>query len=151
MEGKRVSESSTIMSQLMVQADAVWADAVHGGVVMKLIETAGGVAAMRHARMPVVAAAVTRLDFQAPVSVGDLLTLRASVSLVGRSSMEVGVRVDAENLMTGESRHAASAYLTYVALDKDGRPTAVPGLILETDEEVRRNREAELRREARIK
>ena len=101
--------------------------------------------------MNVVTASIDRLDLHAPIFVGDLVTVRASMNLVGRTSMEVGVRVEAEDLKSGVSRYAASAYLTYVALDQDGKPTAVPELILETDEEKRRNREAKLRREVRIK
>jgi acyl-CoA hydrolase len=117
---------------------------------MKLIDTASGVAAVRHARSNVVTASIDRLDFHHPVFVGDVLTLRATLNLIGRTSMEVGVRVETENPMTGERRHTASAYLTYVALDRDGRPMPLPPLILETEEEMRRNREAKARRETRL-
>lgn len=151
MESRRVSESSIVMSQLMTQHDANLAGNVHGGVIMKLMDTAAGVVATRHTRMNVVTASIDRLNFHAPVFTGDLVILKASVNIVGRTSMEVGVRVDAEDLISGESRYAASAYITYVALDRDGKPTAVPGIIPETDDELRRNREAKTRREARIK
>ena len=150
MEGKRVEESSVVMSQLMSYQDTNIAGNVHGGVIMKLIDTAAGVAAVRHARSNVVTASIDRLDFHHPVFVGDLLTLRATLNLVGRTSMEIGVRVETENPMTGERRHTASAYLTYVALDRDGRPMPLPPLILETEEEMRRNREAKARRETRL-
>jgi len=150
MEGKRVEESSAVMSQLMSHQDTNLAGNVHGGVIMKLIDTASGVAAVRHARSNVVTASIDRLDFHHPVFVGDLLTLRATLNLVGRTSMEVGVRVETENPMTGVRRHTASAYLTYVALDRDGRPMLLPPLILETEEEMRRNREAKARRETRL-
>lgn len=150
MEGKRVRDSSIIMAQMMVPQDANPAGNIHGGVIVKLIDTAGGVAAFRHARMNVVTASIDRLDFHHPVYVGDLIFLKASVNYVGRTSMEVGVRVEAENLLTGEVRKTASAYLTYVALDKNGRPAPVPPLILETEEERRRHREAERRRERRL-
>ncbi|MDD5082973.1 MAG: hotdog domain-containing protein, partial [Dehalococcoidales bacterium] len=97
-----------------------------------------------------VTACVDRLDFHHPVFVGDLLTLKASVNLVGKTSMEVGVRVESENLISGQNWHTASAYLTYVSLDKDGRPVMIPPIILETEDELRRNREAQQRREARL-
>jgi len=151
LDSKRVSESSVVMSQLMTQQDTNLAGNVHGGVIMKLIDTTAGVVAVRHAKMNVVTASIDRLDFHTPIFTGDLVTLRASVNLVGRTSMEVGVRVEAEDLISGKSRYAASAYLTYVALDINGKPTAVPELILDTDDEIRRNREAKLRREARIR
>ena len=150
MEGKRVEESSVVMSQLMTHQDTNLAGNVHGGVIMKLIDTASGVAAVRHARSNVVTASIDRLDFHHPVFVGDLLTLRANLNLVGRTSMEVGVRVETENPMTGVRRHTASAYLTYVALDRNGRPMPLPPLILETEEQMRRNREAKARRETRL-
>jgi len=107
--------------------------------------------AMRHARKNVVIASMDRMDFHTPVKVGDLIILKASVNYVGRTSMEIGVRVEAENLRTGEVRHAASAYATMVALDEAGKPTEVPRLIPETEEEKRRYREGEARRQARLK
>ncbi len=106
--------------------------------------------AIRHARKIAVTASIDRLDFHNSVFVGDLLILKASITLVGRTSMEVGVRVEAENLLTGQVRHTASAYLSFVALDQKGVPTEVPPLNLETDEEKRRNCEAQIRREARL-
>jgi len=151
MEGKRTSESSIIMAQQMNPQDANPAGNVHGGVIMKLIDTAAGVAAMRHSRSIAVTASIDRLDFHYPVFIGDVLTLKASLNMVGRTSMEVGVRVETENLRTGEIRRTASAYLTYVALDDNGRPVEVPPLILETEDEVRRNCEAKARREMRIR
>jgi acyl-CoA hydrolase len=123
---------------------------VHGGVVMKHVDTAAGVVAIRHARRIAVTASIDRLDFHNPVFIGNLLILKASVNLVGRTSMEVGVRVEAENPLTGEVRHTASAYLTFVALDEKGRPASVPPLICETDEEKLRNRQAEIRRQYRL-
>ena len=123
---------------------------VHGGVIMKHIDTAAGVVAFRHSRRNSVTASIDRLDFHSPVYVGDLLILKASLNWVGRSSMEVGVRVEAENLLTGEVRPTASAYLTFVALDKKGKPAEVPALILEGEEENRRYCEALQRRETRL-
>ena len=150
MKEKRVQESSVIMAQQMNPQDANPAGNVHGGVIMKLIDTAAGAVAIRHARSNAVTASIDRLDFFHPVFVGDFVTLRASLNFVGRTSMEVGVRVESENLMTGERRHTSTAYLTYVALDGRGQPLPLPPMILETDEEKRRNREAKVRRETRL-
>ena len=132
MEGKKVKDSSVVMVQVMAPQDVNSAGNVHGGVIMKLIDSAAGVVAVRHARTNAVTASVDRLDFHHPVFVGNLVTLKASLNLVGKTSMEVGVHVESENLFTGEIRHTASAYLTLVALDKDGRPAEVPPLIPET-------------------
>lgn len=150
MEGKRVADSSVVMAQMMIPQDANPAGNVHGGVVVKIIDEAAGVVAARHSRSNVVTASIDRMDFHSPVLVGDLLFFRASMNYVGRTSMEIGVRVEAEDLMTGTVRHAASAYLTYVALDTQSRPRPVPPLILETDDEKRRNREAIARRDIRL-
>ncbi len=142
MEGKPVSYSRLVMTIVMNPEDANPAGNVHGGVIMKYVDTAAGVVSIRHARKLAVTASIDRLDFYHPVFVGDLLILKASLNLVGRSSMEAGVRVEAENVLTGEVRHTASAYLTFVALDKLGKPLEVPPLILETPEDNRRNCEA---------
>ncbi len=150
MNGKRVSDSSVITAQMMIPQDANPAGNVHGGVVVKIIDEAAGVVAARHSRRNVVTASIDRMDFHHPIFVGDLLFFKASLNFVGRTSMEIGVRVEAENLMTGEVRHAASAYLTYVAIDREGRPVEVPPLIVETDEERRRQREGKARREMRF-
>jgi uncharacterized protein (TIGR00369 family) len=150
MEGKRVSESWVIMGQAMNPENANPAGNVHGGDIMKLIDTAGGVAATRHARAHVVTASIDRMDFHHPVYIGDFLTLKASVNFVGKTSMEVGVRVEAENPITGERRHTGSAYLTFVALDANKRPIELPPLILETDEEKHRHAEAAERRQMRL-
>jgi acyl-CoA hydrolase len=150
MEGKQVRDSSVVMAQMMIPQDANPAGNVHGGAVVKLIDEAAGVVASRHARSNVVTASIDRMEFHTPVFVGDLLIVTAGLNLVGRTSMEIGVRVEAENLITGEVRHAATAYLTYVALDAQGRPRAVPTLIIETGEEKRRNGEAARRRETRL-
>ncbi|UCC91071.1 MAG: acyl-CoA thioesterase [Dehalococcoidia bacterium] len=151
MQAKKISETSTVMVLPMTPQDANAAGNVHGGVIMKLIDEVGGIVAVRHARTNVVTASVDKIDFIHPVLIGDVVTLRASLNLVGRTSMEVGVRVEAENPLTGEIRHTASAFLTYVALDKNGSPTEVSPLILETEEDKRRNREAQARREARLR
>ncbi len=150
MEGKTVAQSSVVMSQAMIPQDANPAGNVHGGVIMKLIDTAGAVVATRHARANVVTASIDRLDFLHPVFIGDFVTLRANLNFVGKTSMEVGVRVEAENLITGGTRHTSTAYLTFVALDTNGRPMPLPALILETEEQQRRNGEANVRRENRL-
>jgi uncharacterized protein (TIGR00369 family) len=150
LEGKAVSESAVIMAQVMGPPDTNPAGNVHGGVIMKLIDTAAGVVAHRHSRTNSVTASIDRLDFLYPVFSGDLVTFKASLNFVGKTSMEIGVRVETENLISGEVRHTASAYLTYVALDKAGRPITLPPLILETEEDKRRNRGAQSRRDVRL-
>jgi acyl-CoA hydrolase len=150
MKGKRVEESRGVMAQLMNPYDANSIGNVHGGVIMRMIDSAAGVVAIRHCRTNVVTASIDRLDLLRPVFIGDLVTLRASINMAGTTSMEIGVRVDAENLRTGEVRKVATAYLTFVALGQDGRPTPVPPLILETGEDIRRNNEAKARRQARL-
>ena len=150
MEGKRVRESSAYMSHVATPQDANILGNVHGGVIMKHIDDAAGLVASRHANGPVVTASIDRLDFHNPAFIGTHLIFRASVNLVGTTSMEVGTRVEAEDMQTGKRRHIASAYLTFVALGKDMKPTKVPPLILETDEDKRRNKEARARRKARL-
>ena len=151
MHGKAVRESAIIMAQVMGPQDVNVAGNIHGGAIMKLIDTAAGSVAIRHARSNAVTASIDRLDFHFPVYPGDLVTCKASLNLVGKTSMEIGVRVEAEDLITGDVRHTASAYLTFVALDKAGRPMPLPPLILETEVEKRRNQEAQIRREARLR
>ncbi|MGV8080278.1 MAG: acyl-CoA thioesterase [Syntrophales bacterium] len=150
MKAKSIQDSSAVMAQVMNPQDANPAGNVHGGVIMKLIDTVAGVVAMRHAGSMAVTASIDRLDFYHPVFVGNLVTLRASLNFVGRTSMEVGVRVESEDVVTGERRHTSTAYLTFVALDKNGRPVPLPELILETAVDERRNREAKIRRESRL-
>jgi uncharacterized protein (TIGR00369 family) len=150
MSEKTVKETAVIMAQVMQPQDANPAGNVHGGVIMKLIDNAAAVVAGRHARSNTVTASIDRVDFHCPVFVGDLLFLKASMNQVGKSSMELGVRVEAENLVTGVVRHTASAYLTFVALDDNGKPQPVPGLTIETADEARRNQDALLRRKMRL-
>lgn len=151
MEAKRVRDSAVTMVQMMSPQDANLAGNVHGGVIMKLIDSAAGVVATRHAQTNIVTASVDRLDFHHPVYIGELVSLKASLNLVGKTSMEVGVRVESENVLTREIRHTASAYLTIVALDRSSRPAEVPPLILETEDEKRRNTHAKSRRETRLR
>jgi uncharacterized protein (TIGR00369 family) len=130
----------------MLPSDANPFGNVHGGEVMKLIDACAGAAASRHARSRVVTARIDELSFLAPVYVGDLVTAKASVNDVGSTSLEVGVRVEAENTLTGATVHVASAYLVFVAIDADGRPIPVPPVVAETDEERRRMAAAKERR-----
>jgi acyl-CoA hydrolase len=130
--------------------DGNLAGRVHGGTVLKLCDEAAGLAALRHARRPTVTVAVDRVTFLHPVHLGEVLTLKASVNAAWNTSMEVGVRVEAENPFTGEQRHTSSAYLTMVAIDENGRPSAVAPHRAETQEAQRREREAQLRRANRL-
>ena len=123
---------------------------VFGGVILAMMDTAAAVSAIRHARMSCVTVSVDRVDFREPIKVGELVIMKASVNYVGRTSMEVGVRVEAEHLMTGVRRHTNSCYLTYVAIDAHGHPVEVPKLICETPDEVRRNEAAKERRRRRL-
>jgi acyl-CoA hydrolase len=145
VEERRVSDSATIMGQVMMPSDANTQGNVHGGTIMKMVDTAGGVVAIRHSRCKVVTARMDEMNFLHPVYVGDLVTLRASLNAVGRTSMEVGVRVEAENIRTGEVTHTGTAYLVYVALDENNRRVEVPRLVAESEEERRRMAEAEER------
>ena len=151
MDGKPVSESTVVLSHLMLPQDANPTGNVHGGVIMKYIDNAAGVVSIRHSRTISVTASIDQLDFYVPMYVGDLLILRASLNYVGRTSMEVGVRIEGENLLTGDVKHVASAYLTFVALfDENADVKMVPPLILETQDQERRNEEARERRQARL-
>jgi acyl-CoA hydrolase len=130
--------------------DANTAGFIHGGTVMKLCDEAAGLAAVKHSRMRVVTAAIDRMTFLVPVHVGELVTFEASVNAVWQTSMEVGVRVEAEQPATGVVRHTNSAYLTMVAVDEEGNPVAVPALELESPDDERRWRSAQIRRANRL-
>jgi acyl-CoA hydrolase len=130
--------------------DANSAGNVHGGTVMKLADEVAGLAAIKHSRHRVVTAGMDRMNFLYPIHVGELVTFSACVNAAWRTSMEVGVRVEAEDPLSGEVRHTNTAYLTMVALDDDGKPAPVPTLMAETPAEQRRMREAELRRANRL-
>jgi acyl-CoA hydrolase len=146
MDARPAADSQVTLVEWMGVDDANTSGYVHGGTVMKLCDEAAGIAAIKHSRCRVVTAAMDRMTFLLPVHVGELLTLKAAVNAVWRTSMEVGVRVEAENPRTGEVRHTNSAYLTMVALDDDGRPLAVPALATSTPGEERREAEAQVRR-----
>ena len=123
---------------------------VFGGAIMSIMDKCAAVAAIRHARRACVTASVDRIDFREPVRVGDLVVMRASVNFAGRTSMEVGVRVETEDMISGVRRHTNSCYLTFVAVDRSGRPVTVPQVVPETDEEKRRFKAAKERRRRRL-
>ena len=150
MQPRRVEDSTVTFTRTMTQMDANLAGNVHGGVIMKEVDSAGGTAAIRHAGRPCVTAAIDELAFHEPVYVGDILVVTASVNDVGTTSMEVGVRVEAESLMGDERRHTTSAYLVMVALDDEGRPTRIPPLETSTPEQERRRAQARIRRQIRM-
>lgn len=146
MEPKPVSASCSILSVVALPRDSNHYGFVYGGTVMGLVDQAAYTAAIRHARMPVVTVCVDHLTFLRPIHVGDVIVVKASVNYVGRTSIEVGVRVETERLTTGEIEHVGSAYLTMVALNREGQPIPVPPLLLENADDARRFRAAEARR-----
>jgi len=150
MHGKTTRETAVFISQIVTPQDANPAGNVHGGVIMKLIDSTAGVVASRHCNGNAVTASVDRIDFHNPAFIWEIVTLKASLNLVGRTSMEIGVRVESEDIRSMTKRHVASAYLTFVALDENRRPKEVPPLILETEDDVRRNAEAVNRRRFRL-
>lgn len=149
-EKKAVSSSQVVMTQLVLPTHTNALDTVFGGTVMSWIDIAAAIAAQRHSAKDVVTASIDQLNFIAPIRRGWVVNLRASVNFVSKTSMEVGVRVDAENPRTSEMFHTASAYMTFVALGSDGKPTIVPALIAETEAEKRRYIDAQKRRELRL-
>ena len=150
MDGKYVRESYSDYSELALPNDANVLGNLLGGKVMHLVDLAGAMAAMRHARLPVVTASVDHMNFLHPVRIGQLVMLRSAVNRVFRTSMEVGVKVFVEDLISGEVRRPSSAYLTFVAVDRTGKAISICPVIPETDEELRRYEQAELRREYRL-
>ncbi len=148
--GRKVSESKTSMTEMVLPQHTNALGSVFGGVIMSWIDICGAITAQRHSRLPVVTASIDYLQFVKPVMIGWTVNLKASVNYVGKTSMEVGVRIDAENPRTGETFHTASAYLSFVALDENRNPLPVDSLILETEDERRRNGDAKKRREARL-
>jgi acyl-CoA hydrolase len=150
MEPRSPSESTTVLAHWMGPVDANSSLDIHGGTIMKLVDEAAGLASVRHSRRRCVTASMDRMSFLVPIHIGELVTLTASVNAAWHTSMEVGVRVDAEDVRSGVIRHASTAYLTMVALDDDARPTQVPPLVPDTPDQERRMREAELRRAHRL-
>lgn len=148
---KSIRASRVTLSQLMHLEHANLLGNVHGGWVMKLADEAGALACMRHAQKKVVTVAIDSMTFRQPIKLGDLVILSAEVTYTGRTSMEVEVQVIAENPLTGERTHTNTAYLVYVALDDEGRPTSVPPLQAENEEEEQRMEQAKQRQERRLK
>jgi acyl-CoA hydrolase len=147
---KTVRESVHETSELMMPEHANNMGHVFGGVILSMMDKTAAIAAFRHCREDVVTASIDRVDFREPIRPGDLIVMKASVNYAGRTSMEVGVRVEAEELLTGRRRHTNSCYLTFVAVDRNGRPIGVPELRPETDTEVRRFAAAQARRRRRL-
>lgn len=150
MEGRPARLSHTTIAEVMMPHMANHVGNVHGGVILGMLDRVGAVSAIRHAQRICVTASVDRVDFREPIHLGELVTMHASVNYAHRTSMEIGVRVEAENLLTGVRRHTNSCYLTFVAVDEAGHPAQVPPVIPETEEEQRRYREAEARRAYRV-
>ncbi len=149
MQPKPISASRITLSQMMGPQDANSFGNVHGGIIMKLVDEAGAIAAMRHAQKPVVTVAVDSMLFKEPIRIGDLIIVSAELTYTGRTSMEVRVEVRAEHPIHGSGRTTNSAYLVYVALDETGRPGEVPALLLETEEEKQQWEAARERQERR--
>lgn len=147
---KYVKETHVIMHELILPNDTNNLDTVFGGKVMQYMDLCAAMSAYKFARTAVVTASVDRLDFLAPARVGDMLILKSSVNYSHNSSMEIGVRIDAENVKTGKTRHTATAYLTFVSLDESGKPLAVNNIIPETEVEIRRFKEGEVRHKQRV-
>ncbi len=149
MTSKTVAQSKTEMSQLMTPQHANAAGVVFGGSILAMADNAAYVCASRHAGPRCVTVSVDRVDFREPIQIGELVTLQASVNFVGRSSMEIGIKICAEDLKTGKKRHTNSCYFTMVCLGEDNRPAEVPKIIAETADEKRRLENGEKRRELR--
>ncbi len=150
MEPKHVRDSASEYSELALPNDANTLGNLLGGRIMHLVDIAGAIAAMKHARNPVVTASMDNMQFIHPVKIGQWVRLKSSVNRAFRTSMEVGVKVWVEDLMTGKQQHVSSAFLTFVALDVNGKATPVPPIVPETEEEQRRYEEAGARREYRL-
>jgi len=147
---RTVSASQHEAAELMMPHEANILGHVFGGAILAMMDKTAAVAAIRHARTACVTVSVDRVDFREPIHVGDLVVMKASVNYVGRSSMEIGVRVEAEHLIEGVRRHTNSCYLTFVAVDKNGRPVEIPFVIPETDVEKKRYAAAQERRRRRL-
>jgi acyl-CoA hydrolase len=147
---RTVHDSQHETSELMMPQDASLLGNVFGGVMLAMMDKAAAISAFRHAHSICVTASIDRVDFREPIHVGDLVIMKASVNFAGRTSMEVGVRVEAEDLIAGVRRHTNSCYLTFVAVDRDGRPIPVPPLLPETPDEIRRHAAAIERRRMRL-
>ncbi len=151
MQGKPVRESQIEMIQIVRPGDANPLGIAFGGTVVAWMDSAAAVAAIRHARQPVVTASIDSLSFLHPIHIGEFVVIRAAVHYTGTTSMEVGVWIESENPMTGERQRTTHGYLTFVALGRDGHPVPIPPVIPETPEEKIRYEEAKKRREFKLK
>lgn len=150
LKSKKVSDSEVIMTQLVLPIHTNSLDTIFGGTIMSWIDIAAAISAQRHCNRDVVTASMDQMSFYAPVKKGWVVNLKAKVNFVSKTSMEVGVKVEAENPKTGEHFHTSSAYMTFVALDSNGKPSPVPTLLLETEEDKRRYNQGKVRREQRL-
>lgn len=150
LAGKPVSASRTEMTEVVLPQDANVFGNILGGRVMHLVDIAAAITAHRHCRSIAVTASVDHIDFRNPIRIGEVITLKASLNRAFHTSMEIGVKVFSEDILTGEKKHTTSAYVTFVALDEDHRPKRVPPVIPETAEDQRRYREALARRKQRL-
>lgn len=150
MDPKPVSASRAEFNHLVLPSDTNWIGTIFGGRIMEWVDIAASIVAGRHARKVVVTVAMDELHFISPVKLGQIVVLKAAVNFTHKTSMEIGVRIEAEDLLTGARSHTASAYVTFVALDEKGHPTEVPPVLPETPEEKRRFKEGQARREKRI-
>ncbi len=150
MHGRHPAESEAVMAELMMPQHANLMGNVFGGVILALVDRVAAVCAIRHSHRQCVTVSVDKVDFREPIHVGELITAFARVNFAGKTSMEVGVKIVAENVLTGEKRHTNSCYVTYVALDDTGRPTEVPPIVPETPDEKRRYERAAKRRATRV-
>lgn len=151
LEPRPVSASRTTITELMIPSYANFGGKIHGGILLSLMDKVAYACASRHAGTYCVTVSVDGVDFLQPAEVGDLVSLKASVNYVGRTSLVVGIRVEAENVERAEMRHTNTSYITMVAKDEHGDPTPVPKLILETDEDIRRFVTAAERRQVRAR
>ena len=149
-EARTVKDSSLETAHLMMPQDANIQGNVYGGTIMKLMDEIAGSVGALHARRNVVTASVDQMSFYEPVYIGNLLTFKSAVNFVGKTSMEIGVRIEARDLRTGKSVHTGSSYLTFVALDELGKPCEIAQIIPETEDEKRRYKEGKARRERRL-
>ena len=147
---RAVRESQHETSELMMPQHANVLGHVFGGVILSMMDTTAAVASFRHARNACVTVSIDRVDFREPIHVGDLIIMKASVNFTGRTSMEIGVRVEAEDMISGRRRHTNSCYLTFVAVDRNGRPIEIPQVVPETPDEQRRFAAAKERRRRRL-
>jgi acyl-CoA hydrolase len=151
LTAKPISASRIMLAQLMHPEHANLLGNVHGGWIMKLVDEAGALTCMRHAQRKVVTVAIDSMTFRQPIKIGDLVILTSEVTYTGHTSMEVAVEVLAENPVTGEQIHTNTAYLVYVALDDEGRPTPVPSLLAETEEDRQKIEQGQIRQQRRLK